>query len=151
MPSALPTVLTQLVTIFTANSTAAVSLGMPMTGIEAETALFVGVDDVDDTGSGSAATAHQEWATVGHTTREETGEVTCVAVARNADTDAVAAMNAVFGVFSSIEAALKTAPDLGMSASTRSGFGEEIDFSQQQDDQGALAVVVFTVKYATRI
>src|SRR5207342_3640219 len=36
MPSALPTVLTQLVTIFTANSTAAVSLGMPMTGIEAE-------------------------------------------------------------------------------------------------------------------
>jgi hypothetical protein len=112
--------------------------------------LMIGVDDPDNA-SPSAATSAQRWAHVGRTTRDEEGDIHCLALAWNGDTDAKAARDAAFAIAAALEDLLRNDPTLGVAGVWSTGYGETTDFKQGQTDTGAEALVHFTVHFRARL
>ena len=105
--------------------------------------------DVLSPGPGVSSTG--EWAGANHTPMERRGDVTVSLVAWNGDADARQALEDVYDAFHVIAAYHRdpTTTTLGLDAQglqwTRPGADER--FSQDQDESGAWAVLVFTINY----
>lgn len=123
-------------------------------GVDAEPGtsyLMVGVDDPDARDAAYAATATQEWANANYTARDEEGYVVCAALAWNGDGDAKAARTAAFATVTAVETLCRTTPSLGVATVLWTSFGGRIQLSQNQNEHGATALVIFNINYRARI
>lgn len=123
-------------------------------GVDAEPGkkyLMVGVDDVDAKGASWAATSEQEWANANNTSRDEEGVVVCAALAWNGDSDPKAARDAAFAVVAAVENLCRTNPSLGVATLLWTSAGHRLQLTQDQGEAGAVAVVVFHIRYRARI
>jgi hypothetical protein len=112
--------------------------------------LMVGVSDDTDTAS-RAVSSHQEWANANHTARDESGDVTCMAVSWNGDADQKAARDGVYATKGAVEDMLRADPDLGLDNVLWTSAGTDENLDQNQDDAGALAILTFTIAYRARL
>lgn len=114
--------------------------------------LMVGVDDPDRTDAAASASSEQEWAHANHTDRDERGAITCAALSWNGDANQKAARDAAYAITAALEDSLRADPTLGgVDGLLWTGFGQSSQLTQTQDDQGALALIVFTVAFRARI
>lgn len=113
--------------------------------------LFIGVDDPDNQDGASSATTQQAWANANHTARDESGDVTCAALSWNGDGDMKAARDAAYATCAAVENLLRANPALGVPSLLWTSFGTSQSLTQDQTDDGALALVVFTVSFRARI
>lgn len=114
--------------------------------------LMVGVSDPDMEGVENAAEGQQDWATVGQQgARSERGEVTCVALSWNGNGDAKAARDAAYATVALVETFCRNDPDLGIPTLLWNSALSSHQLLQNQDDQGALAMVTFRIAFQARI
>lgn len=150
------TVLPALIDALVTNATAALPdvLVYDGFGVDAEPGnqyLMVGVEDVDSKGSSWAATAEQEWANANYTARDEDGVVICAALAWNGDSDAKAARDDAFAVVAAVENMCRTTPSQGVANLLWTSAGHRLQLTQDQAESGAIAIVVFQIRYRARI
>ena len=113
--------------------------------------LMVGVDDPDTDGGAFSGQSRQQWAHANHTTRDESGEITCAAYSWNGNGDQKAARDAAFALVEQLAAVCRATPDLGIPTLAWTDFGADTNLSQFQGEWGASALVVFTIAYRARI
>ena len=111
--------------------------------------VMVGRDALNPSSPGVSVTG--EWAAANHTPMERRGDVTVSVVAWNGDADARQALEDVYGAFHVIAAYHRdpSTSAFGLASQglqwTRPGADER--FSQDQDELGAWAVLVFTINF----
>lgn len=113
--------------------------------------LMVGVDDPDSDADAFSADSQQQWASANHTTRDESGVVTCAALSWNGDGDQKAARDSAYASVEALAAACRTTPDLGIPTMAWTSFGSDTRLTQGQFDSGATALVVFQIAFRARI
>lgn len=113
--------------------------------------FMIGVDDPYSVEQALAASSQQDWAHANYTARNESGDITCVAVSWNGAEDAKGARDAVFAMTTALEAALKANPSLGLANLLWTSYGTNTQFSQGQDEDGAFAVLAFQIHFEARI
>lgn len=115
--------------------------------------LMIGVDDPDAQDISAAGQAQQGWAhaNYGSAARDEEGDINCVAVSWNGDGDAKKARDAAFSTVAGVATFLRADPTLGLDPTVRTDFGSKIVLNQDQNAQGATALVIFSVHYKARI
>lgn len=86
-------------------------------------------------------------------TRDQRGDVTCVALSWNGDGDAKAARDAVYATVAAVENLCRTSPDLGITGyqTLLVGYGSTERLLQNQDENGAEAAVIFSIRFRARI
>lgn len=140
------------------------------TAYELGTYLMVGVDDPELT-QWTSAEATQEWALATPTGRNESGSITCLVQAWSGDVTPGAARREAFRVFAAVQESLWTTgptmtaqPDL-VPAVFRSAFGVSAlavigvwkagvgahRLIQAQNDEGALASIIFQLNFNARL
>lgn len=114
--------------------------------------VMVGVEDPDVDGYAESASSKQEWANANYTSRDEEGDINCVALAWNGDGDARAAREAVYANVAALEDALRWNPPQGVDdvlwTSVMAAGGR---LNQIQDNGGAVALLLFTIHFRARI
>lgn len=116
--------------------------------------LMIGVDDPDSQVAAFTSESSQAMATFGGT-REQTGSVTCAALAWNGDGGNVgqkAARDAAYAIQATVEGLLRADPTLGVTPSNNRPLTAEMGderLSQNQYDAGCDALLIFTVKFTT--
>jgi hypothetical protein len=124
---------------------------------EATDALFIGAEDPDSTAYDSAAQSSQEWASIGHLSRDERGSITCAAMSWSPDADPKAARDGVFSMLATVEGVLRADPSLGLVDSGAVALlicemGADLRHNAYNGgESGAVAVVTFTVDFQARI
>lgn len=113
--------------------------------------LMVGVDDPDTESAANSANSQQEWPHVGHSTRDETGEITLVALSWNGKADAKVARDGAYAISAAVEDLLRTDPTLGVAGVLWTSFGTSTELTQQQGEGGASALLVFKIAFMARI
>lgn len=113
--------------------------------------LMVGIDDPDADGFADTAESSQSWAHVGHTTRDEEGDITCAALAWNGDGDLKKARDDAYAITAQVENLARTDPTWGIAGILSSGFGSSTQLKQIQGQHGAAAMVVFRIHFRARI
>jgi hypothetical protein len=113
--------------------------------------VMIGVADPDG-GDWEEAGAYQQTIQTFGGKREEVGQVNCLAVAWNGNSDQAAALNAAFAMIAALEASVATTPALGVAsleyldAEMESGGVQE-----SQTTEGANAALSFVITYKARI
>lgn len=113
--------------------------------------LMVGVDDPDTDDGAFAGESRQQWASANHTTRDESGSITCAAYSWNGDGDQKSARDGAYALVEALAAVCRATPDLGVDSLLWTDFGSDTNLQQFQGDWGASALVVFTVAFRARI
>jgi hypothetical protein len=113
--------------------------------------LMIGVEDPDSRDHARSATAEQDWANATYTARDESGEVTCAALSWNGDANQKAARDAVYAISAAVENLLRANPSLGVASLLWTSFGPHSDLQQLQDEQGALALLTFSIRFRARL
>jgi hypothetical protein len=116
--------------------------------------LMIGVDDPDSGDAASSTDSSQQAATLGTgRARDETGEVTCVALSWNGNGDQKAARDAVFATTAAVETLCRSNPSLSITGYPLLvvGFGATQRLMQNQDEDGAEAAVFFSVRFRARL
>lgn len=113
--------------------------------------LMIGSANADQQGNVSSGDVRQSWANANGTTRDEEGEVACLALAWNGEGDQQAARDAAFAVLDAVAALCKSDPQLGVPELLWTSFGTQLVVEQAQDDSGALCLVEFQVHYRARV
>jgi hypothetical protein len=113
--------------------------------------LMIGVDDPDVETAANSANSEQEWPHVGHVTRDERGEITCAAVSWNGDADPKAARDGAYAITAELEDLLRADPTVGVAGVLWTSFGTSTELTQQQDKDGASAILIFKVAFMARI
>lgn len=114
--------------------------------------LMIGVDDPFSDQASPTAEAEQSWANVGSgRTKDETGNITCCAYATSGGTDQKAVRDAAYAITEAVENLLRTDPEVGLGPTVRTEFGTAQKFLQDQDQDGAWALIVFDIHFDARI
>lgn len=116
--------------------------------------LMIGVDDPDRPTAAASASVVQEPGPMGTgRPRDEEGEITCAALSWNGDGNPSAARAGCKTITDAMEALVRTTayPALGVSGVKALDFGSLFTLEQDQNDAGAMALVIFTVKFRARI
>lgn len=130
--------------------------GFPM-GLESGACLMVGVDDYDGSTKAAAGSSTEEWA--GRTLAalvDESGSITCVALAQNGAHDPKLARDEVYAIHSELRAWLRSeltgGPTvLGVAGVWDLRVGGVDELNQSQDANGAAALIRFSIAYQARI
>ena len=150
--SVVPALIDALIAAATSAGVENVLDGVSLSGdAQAGDYLMIGVDDPDSEGDAFTGSSRQSWANANHTTRDESGEITCAAYSWNGDCDQKAARDAAFAMVETLASACRTDPSLGLSSLLWTDFGSDLNLSQNQGESGASALVVFTVAFRARI
>ena len=113
--------------------------------------LMIGVEDPDTDDAAFSADTKQSWANANHTTRDESGELTCAALSWNGNGDQKAARDAVYAITAAVETFLRDNPPLNVAGVLWTGFGSSSQLSQAQGDGGAVAQLIFRIDFRARI
>lgn len=115
--------------------------------------LMIGVEDPDIEGASFSADTRQDWANANYTTRDEQGEITCVALSWNGDgpEGAKAARDGAYAISAAVETLLRANPSLDVDGLLWTGFGSSSQLSQAQGSAGASALLVFRINFRARV
>ncbi|MCX6399233.1 MAG: hypothetical protein NTX33_04780 [Propionibacteriales bacterium] len=116
--------------------------------------LMVGTDDPSQSVRSIAAQASQTTGPMGTSRpRDESGSIICAALAWNGNGNAKDARDAAFAVIAAVEALLRADPQLGLTGGPYlvAEMGDGFQLEQTQSDQGAEALVGFSVRFRARI
>jgi hypothetical protein len=113
--------------------------------------LIIGAEDPTPDASITSADAQQEWAHVSHTTRDETGTITCVALSWNGESDLPKARADAYATTAALETAIRADYTLGLPTVLWTSFGGTSRLVQTYDNDGAEVAVVFTIGFRARI
>lgn len=115
--------------------------------------LMIGVDDPDGPKPANTAAGTLEFATMRTppSSRDELGELVCAALSWNGNADPQAARNAAHATVDAVDTFVRANPTLGLGPSLLWTKVSSYDFSQQQDGDGAQAVLVFHLGYHARV
>lgn len=151
LSSRVPAVLDALVTLFTTQLAADVTVadGPLVTDDPLEQVVCVGWDG-DDTGDGQAVEWAQEYVGLGAPVKDESFQVTCVAICWDGGDDMRAARNNVYTLFATIEAAVRADKSLGLGPPSIAAItiGR---LHQEANSDGVQARLPFVVDVTTRI
>lgn len=148
--SAIPSVIDALVAIGQSVESVVVIDGFGTTDDPGDF-LMIGVDDPDNEGSAQSADSQQNWASNNPGSVDESGQVTCAALSWNGDSDPKAARDAAFATCGALAVAIRNNPTLGLPTLLWARYGTQQTLTQNQDDNGAMAIVVFQVYFRARI
>lgn len=156
--SIVPYAIDRLVAILGAVSGLTVFDGPGVTDDAHMDVLCIGWTDPETTGMDEAATLNQSWPYLGHAQRDEVSDIHCVATAWNGDADMKAARDKVFSYLTAIGSAIEADPSLGFNDAPVAGIQLLVvagitvgTFTQNQDDTGAIARIVFTIQIKGRV
>ena len=156
--SVVPTAIDKLVSILSAVSGFTTFDGAGITDDAIDAALFIGWSDPDETGFDESAGLDQSWPWLGHTQRDETAQIHCVAMAWNGDADMQAVRNSVFATLAAVGTTMQADPSLGTLASPVSGVNQMWvagiragSFTQNQASDGAFARLRFDIEVRGRV
>ena len=152
VPKVIDALVAQLTTALSA-SPVIVSDGMPVTEDVADY-LMIGVDAPNSMGAMLSATSDQQPATQStQRTRDENGSITCAAYSINGDSVAKTARDNAYSYMAAVENLLRTTPNLGLATGAYLvvSIGQTLQLSQNQDDNGADALLLFDVRFYARI
>lgn len=114
--------------------------------------LMIGVEDPDVDGYAETASSKQEWANANYTSRDEEGDINCVALSWNGNSDMKAARDAVYANVAALETALRQNPPQDLDdvlwTSIMAGGGR---LNQIEDGSGAVALLLFSIHFNARI
>jgi hypothetical protein len=113
--------------------------------------LMVGVDDPDGSDQTNSGSSTQDWANTGNLRRDETGFITCAAVSWDGDAIMKIARDSAFAVVSGVEQLCRNNPTLGLANLLWTSFGGRTVLSQNQAQNGSIAVVTFRVNFRARL
>lgn len=115
--------------------------------------LMIGVDDPNSPNFATSATSAQAVATMGaRRSRDELGDVTCVALSWIGDNDQQAARDTVFGITAALENALRADVTVGgVPGLLWAEFGTRLSLAQDNNEDGAQAWVIFSIHFKARI
>lgn len=114
--------------------------------------LMVGVNDPDSNDQATSADATQDWQNAGNLgARKEEGTITCAALSWNGDADQKRARDHVFAIAGAVSDMCRTTPDLGVPTLLWTSFGGNSDLFQNQDETGAVALLVFRIGFRALI
>lgn len=113
--------------------------------------LMIGVDDPDSDGPTSSGSSQQDWANANYTARDESGDITCAALSWNGDGSQKAARDSAFATAETVATLVRANPSLGIANLLWTSYGTSTQLTQDQDDDGAKALIVFTVHFRARI
>jgi len=140
-------VLDALVTTLSAGTATAVYDGPPLVSDAPTTFVLVGATDEAE----SVVPIRQDWAGLGHNSRNETGEIPCAVVSQSGDTVIKTHRDAVLTILGELEAAIVADPTLGGAVQAGWLLIASGDLTQSQNNQGARVTVNFTVEYRARL
>lgn len=154
--SKVPAVIDYLVTLFTnaqATTLNGVTVfdGPAVTADPAPLALWVGVDDPDATAATVAASSTQEWAGLGHQSRNELLSVRCVAQAWSGADDVRTVRQSVYAIIAAVEDLVRNDAALGGNLLFTSPGVTNGELRQLTSGAGAAARVTFTIDGKARI
>lgn len=113
--------------------------------------LMVGVDDPDRDDAAVSADSTVTWASVGDFDRDEDGEIVCAALAWNGNANQKAARDDVYAVLLALDELIKLDLTLGIGNLLWVTPTVRSELTQTQDEAGALALVVFRIRFRARI
>lgn len=114
--------------------------------------LMIGVEDPDLEGAAFSADTKQDWAAVGTgAPRDESGEITCVALSWNGDGNPKSARDGAYAIAAAVEDLLRANAALGVPQLLWTSFGSSSQLSQAQGSGGASALLVFRINFRARI
>lgn len=114
--------------------------------------LAFGVDDPGVRSAATAARATTEWAGAALANgMNEVGEVTCATWSQRGDADPKAARDDVFAVHAWLLGYIRTHVGLGVAGVWDTRVGGADEFSQDQNEFGAAAILRFAVSFKARI
>lgn len=145
MTSAVPAAVTGLLALLTAALDCDVHDGPPVTAATPDY-VCVGFDPA----GGDAVEFTREWVSLGAQRREEEFDVVCVAGTSSGDLSMSARRTRVFDLLDTIEAAVQADLTLGAAVRVAHVLGSG-SLLQDQDEQGATAMVRFRVRCTARI
>lgn len=125
--------------------------GYPTTDDPGLAYLCVGVPDPNDQDAADSATSQQTWAHANHTARDETGDVWCVAVYNDPDGVPAVARAGAKAITAAVEDHLRENYALDVPTLLWTGYGESTTLQQDQSQSGAVAQVVFSIRFRARI
>lgn len=112
----------------------------------------VGVDDPGVRSAATAARSTAEWAGAALINgMNESGDITCAVWSQHGDTDIKAVRDEVFAVHSWLLAHVRTHVGLGVAGVWDTRVGGADEFSQDQNEFGAAAILRFAVSFKARI
>jgi len=117
--------------------------------------LMIGVDDGNSASAASSSDSSQEQATAGTPrSRNQTGSINCWALSWTGNTTAKDARDAVYATQAAVENILRADPTLGIPRPNGQvlviQLGDE-HLTQDQTDDGAQALLTFTIQFEARI
>lgn len=116
--------------------------------------LMVGVEDPNVTDAAFAASSSQSPATMSTSrSRDEAGSITCAALSWNGDDDPKAARDSAFATAAAVATLLRTTPGLGIAAGGMlvTSYGEQQSLSQNRTEDGAMALLIFSIQFRARL
>lgn len=128
-----------------------VSDGYPVNGADGGTVLAIGVDDPADELRADSGEAMQEFANAAGRSRNEAGTVRCAVSTSNGDGVPKTARDAAFAVLSGVAAVVRgTSTPFDLPNVWKAGV-TDVRLYQDQTEDGATALLMFTVTYAARV
>jgi hypothetical protein len=109
---------------------------------------FLMVGSLDD--EGVSLHIEQTAGPIGNRARDEVGTLSCIAYVRDGNGDQRAARDEVFEIAAAAESLVRVNFNLGIQRIWKTEF-QQGDFQQDQDEDGAWALVGFSLIYAARI
>ena len=113
--------------------------------------LMIGVDDPDSDDPAFSADVKQDWANATYTAVDEEGDIACAVLSWSGDTDQKTVRDRVYAITAAVENMLRANPSLDLPTLLWTKFGVSSQLTQNQDEQGALALLVFRIHFRARI
>lgn len=117
--------------------------------------LMIGVDDGQSPSAATSGNSSQSMATAGiPRSRDQNGSINCWALSWNGNATPKDARDAVYAIQAAVEAILRADPSMGLAQPNGQVFviqiGDET-LQQDQDENGATALLTFTINFQARI
>lgn len=115
--------------------------------------LMIGVDDPDDGGLAKSAESQQDWAHANGRARTEEGDISCAAMAWNGGGDGAQQVvrELAYAIAAQVSDLCRTDPTLDVDGVLWTSFGTSASLSQDSNDQGVLALLLFRIHFKARI
>lgn len=115
--------------------------------------LMVGIEEPTIPAASFAGSSDQSWGPQGNRARDENGAVWCAAYSENGDGVQKTARDAAYSYMAAVETLLRADPNLGIAPGGNfvAQMGDTQRLTQNQDSNGASALLIFNVSFFARI
>lgn len=115
--------------------------------------LMIGIEEPSIPAASFAGSSDQIWGPQGGRKRDENGAVWCAAYSENGDGVQKTARDAAYSYMAAVETLLRADPNMGLNTGGNfvAEMGDTQRLTQDQNSNGASALLIFNVKFFARI